>query len=124
MMGVSKWDFVKAYLLAAAEWFCGFLMILVVLVGLSALSGCANTSERAFYSQGFIGYRLADKGFESCSDENSGIRLGHEWRVKNNWKMAAEYEHISHTFCGRPFNDKPEASADHVGITITYGGLQ
>lgn len=96
------------------------LIVLTLLV----LSGCANTPDGAWYSQAFVGYRLTEGGFESCSNENAGIRLGYERRLSENFKIAGEYEHVSHLLCGRPFNiEGHEDFTDHVGVVITYGGL-
>ena len=98
----------------------------IILVAAVAVSGCANTSERAFYAQGFVAKRLGQSSFESCSSENAGVRVGHEWRVMSNVKVAVEAEHVSHLMCGRPFGDKFEHDSylDHAGITITVGGLK
>lgn len=97
----------------------------LVALTLLALTGCANTQDRAWYGQSFVGYRLTEGGFESCSKENAGIRLGHVWRVSRNFTVAAEYEHVSHLLCGRPFNiEGHEDFTDHVGVVVTYGGLQ
>lgn len=101
------------------------MRVALIALTLLVLTGCANTQDRAWYGQSFVGYRLTeDGGFESCSKENSGIRLGHVWRTSRNFTVAAEYEHVSHLLCGKPFNERVDNYTDHVGIVLTYGGLQ
>lgn len=80
------------------------------------LSGCSTTP----YAEAFIGYRVGNQSFESCSNENAGIRLGVEKQFTKHIIGKLEYEHISHLLCGRPFNNQPEAYADHVGVVIRY----
>ncbi len=103
------------------------MLLQCVLLSLILLSGCATGDTSAFYGQAFIGYRTSDGGFKSCSNENSGVRVGHVWRVSESWKIAAEYEHISHLLCGRPLHgtkgNHKEDFTDHVGVVFTYGGL-
>ena len=82
------------------------------------LSGCAGTPVP--YGQVFIGQRLSNAGFESCTDENSGFRLGVELPLAKRWSLAPEYEHVSHLGCGKPFNNKPEDGTEHIGLTLTY----
>lgn len=82
------------------------------------VSGCSGTPVP--YGQVFIGKRLGNDSFYSCSEENSGFRVGIEVPVTKRLSWAPEYEHISHLLCGNPFNDKPEDNADHIGITVTY----
>ena len=88
------------------------LLLLVALVA----AGCGSTP----YAEVFIGYRLSDGGFASCSDENAGVRLGTEWALSNGYSVSAEYEHVSHLLCGKPFHGKggthKEDFTDHAGI--------
>lgn len=85
---------------------------LLLLAGL-VLAGCGSTP----YAEAFIGYRLSDGGFESCSNENAGVRLGTEWALSNGYSVSAEYEHVSHLLCGKPFGiSKPEDFTDHAGV--------
>lgn len=104
-----------------------YLMWLQIgLLVIIALNGCA--APQAPYAQAFVGYRLSDGGFQSCSDENSGIRVGYEWSVSESWNIAAEYEHVSHLLCGKPFHGRggthKEDFTDHVGVVFTYGGIK
>jgi hypothetical protein len=94
--------------------------LLIVLISIAILAGgCAGTPVP--YGQVFIGHRLGNSGgFESCSSENGGWRVGVEVPVTERLSWAPEYEHVSHALCGRPFNDKPEDYLDHIGLTITY----
>lgn len=95
------------------------IALLLSLIAIALLtSGCSGTPVP--YGQAFIGQRLGNDSFYSCSDENAGIRIGVEVPVTKRLSWAPEYEHISHLLCGSPFNDKPEADTDHIGITLTY----
>lgn len=95
------------------------IFILIVLISVAILaSGCAGTPTP--YVQAFIGQRLGNDSFASCSEENAGWRVGLEIPLTKRLSVAPEYEHISHLLCGAPFNDKPEDDADHIGITVTY----
>jgi len=94
-----------------------FLIVCLMVVAFTCVQGCANTHV---YAQGFIGLRTSEHhGFESCSKENAGVRVGIERKVSKHVSVAGEYEHVSHLLCGNPFNDKPEAAADHVGVVVT-----
>ena len=93
--------------------------LLIVLISIAILAGgCASTPVP--YGQVFIGQRIGDSGFESCSNENAGYRVGVELFVTERLSVAPEFEHISHLLCGNPFNDKPEEDTDHLGFTFTY----
>jgi hypothetical protein len=98
------------------------LLAVLIVVALVSVAGCSTTKP---YAEAFIGYRLGpDSGFESCSNENSGVRLGVERRLVKHVTVALEYEHVSHLTCGRPFNNKPESATNHVGVTFRVGGIQ
>ena len=95
------------------------IFILICLISIAILAtGCVNTPTP--YVQGFIGQRLGNGSFASCSEENAGVRIGVDIQLSKRWHVAPEYEHISHLLCGKPFNDKAEDDADHIGITLTY----
>ncbi len=85
---------------------------LLLLLAALVAAGCGSTP----YAEAFIGYRLTEGGFESCSKENAGIRLGTEWAYANGYSVSAEYEHVSHLLCGRPFNKGVDDFTDHVGL--------
>ena len=93
------------------------LALSLVVIAMIA-SGCVSTPTP--YVQGFIGQRLGNDSFASCSDENAGVRIGVDIQLSKRWHVAPEYEHISHLLCGKPFNDKAEDDTDHIGVTLTY----
>lgn len=99
------------------------IAFILTLILVAAVAGCANTPDAAWYAQGFVAARTGPQALEACSDENAGIRIGREYRVKKNWRVAGEYEHVSHLACGKPFNNAADESTSHVGVTVTYGGL-
>jgi len=98
-----------------------FIFICLISLFIIVSSGCTTTRP---YVQVFVGYRVGNDSFASCSKEDSGFRVGVEHRF-NKWvKGAVEYQHLSHMLCGAPFNTLPEDDADHVGLTVTVGGVQ
>lgn len=94
------------------------LALSLIVIALVATSGCVSTPTP--YVQAFIGKRLGTDDLVSCSEENAGVRVGVDIQLSKRWHVAPEYEHISHLFCGKPFNDEPEGSADHIGVVLTY----
>ena len=94
------------------------LCLSLIVIALVAVSGCVSTPTP--YVQAFIGHRMGDGSFTSCSNENAGVRVGVDIQLSKRWHVAPEFEHMSHLLCGAPFNDKAEAAADHVGVTLTY----
>lgn len=102
-----------------------FILICLISVAILTTSGCAHNTHPMPYLETFVAYRYGEQDFfTSCSDENSGWRVGVEGKVAKYMTVAAEWEHISHLTCGSPFNDKPEQDIDHVGIRFKIGGIQ
>lgn len=90
----------------------------ILLLAALVAAGCGSTP----YAEAFVGYRLSEGGgFESCSKENAGIRLGAEWEFQDGYSLSAEYEHISHLLCGRPWTgagNEADEYADHAGLKL------
>jgi len=81
------------------------------------VSGCSSTP----YVEGFIGYKTREyDGLRSCNRENAGVRIGVERAVSDHIVLKAEYEHLSHLLCGRPFNEESDESTDWIGGVIRY----
>ena len=88
------------------------------IVLLALLQGCSSTTP---YVEGFIGYKTrSHDGVDSCSRENAGVRIGVERKVTKHIVLKAEYLHLSHLLCGRPFNSDVDESTDHIGGVIRY----
>lgn len=98
------------------------LAVILFAVFVLMLAGCASNARP--YGEVFIAKDLGGD-LPSCNGENAGVRVGVESRTPiDRLTWAVEWEHISHLTCGRPFNDKLDTYADHVGITLKYGGIQ
>lgn len=48
------------------------------------------------------------------------FQLAHEWGLGDNASVLAHWTHISQYDAGKPFNDRPESSVDHLGVAIKW----
>ena len=92
-------------------------------------SGCA-TRPYPYFEVG-AGYTISKSGVLDSlegygSDPTAHLAIGAEGKLtclKINHSIFAEWDHQSHYFDGRPFNNNPEGSKDEFVIGIKIGGL-
>lgn len=105
----------------------GFLVGVLIVIALVAVTGCAGAKP---YAEISLGYQL---------DKNSDwyVRTTRDWQCSENVKFAGElglefsnkwslaYHHQSWVLCGGPFgSSKPELYADDIRVTKKFGGAE
>jgi len=105
------------------------VMILVILLSMTALTGCAaveRTIGGAPYAEVGVGYQLdaqshwrlqTERHYQCDSKYQAHFEVGLDW---GNAKVG--YHHQSWWACGAPFNNDAELFVDDIRVTYTFGG--